>query len=731
MLALLAVILGLTQAVGSHRQPAWAGTGPDGEFQPLWQTPVIDTRYGTNVPQAKIPANGSLTFQAPGKAGIPEWGVKAVSFTISVYNTTAFGWMSIGPTDEGDTGVSTVTYTSGEASTGSDYTRVTTGRQTTVWNHSNSAVDVAISTNGYFQNTTATGPITSRNGGRCIDVAGGSNANGTAIQLYDCNNSNAQKIALPGDGTLRVLGKCLDLTAGATANGTKVQLYDCNSSPAQQWVPHADGTVVNPGSGRCFDAAANGTANGTLIQIWDCNEGPGQYWNLPGEPAAKTGYQPVPTSVLYDSRDGTGSPARTTPIPANGSLTIDVLGRNGLPANAGDAGAVALNVVALQHTANGNLGIHPSDAPESSPILNFIAGEQNSAFTVAQLSGTGQLTIENNSSGTVHVSISVRGYFAWNGADTEGKFHSVRLHKLLKTMEGQGVYGGSTAAIPAWGSITFDALDVDPVEGHYILALTLQIAAQQPQANGWLSIYPEGSSDPNISSVSFQANEPSVSMDNVIPNTLGEVTITNHSAGTVHLEVSTPGYFITVDPANVVPVEPGGPAHQPPGNTGFPEVDDVIFHTVEDEDIELALSLTDAVANGLPARLATVNRQKPKCKTRTKKLTAKSWTGITIWTYSLQVRWCWRNSKVTMLGGIIDNGDVTTKGSLGGWSYEGYAGNPSQIDWFGDKWAFVSRQEGRFQQCLIKIGGCIDTMTPEIRITTYGDGRSYAWGSLQ
>ena len=29
-------------------------------------------------------------------------------------------------------------------------------------------------------------------GGKCVDVNAASTANGTAIQLYDCNNSNAQ-----------------------------------------------------------------------------------------------------------------------------------------------------------------------------------------------------------------------------------------------------------------------------------------------------------------------------------------------------------------------------------------------------------------------------------------------------------------------------------------------------------------------------------------------------------
>ncbi|MGZ2356049.1 ThuA domain-containing protein, partial [Streptomyces sp. 372A] len=75
----------------------------------------------------------------------------------------------------------------------------------------------------------ATGRITGY-GGKCVDVAGAGSANGTAVQLYDCNGSGAQRWTAGSDGTLRALGKCLDVAAAGTANGTKVQLYDCNGS---------------------------------------------------------------------------------------------------------------------------------------------------------------------------------------------------------------------------------------------------------------------------------------------------------------------------------------------------------------------------------------------------------------------------------------------------------------------------------------------------------------------
>ncbi|MGI8334857.1 RICIN domain-containing protein [Actinomadura scrupuli] len=126
-----------------------------------------------------------------------------------------------------------------------------------------------------------TGQITGY-GGKCVDVAAASTANGTAIQLYDCNGTAAQSWTVSADGSLRALGKCMDVTSAGTANGTQVQLYDCNGTGAQKWQAGSGGTLVNPQSGRCLDATGPSSANGTRLQIWDCTGGANQKWNLPG-----------------------------------------------------------------------------------------------------------------------------------------------------------------------------------------------------------------------------------------------------------------------------------------------------------------------------------------------------------------------------------------------------------------------------------------------------------------
>jgi hypothetical protein len=129
---------------------------------------------------------------------------------------------------------------------------------------------------------TGAGPVTLVQLDKCLDVNNSSTANGTKVQIWGCNGTNAQQWTVPGDGTVRALGKCLDVTSSGTANGAKLQLYDCNGTGAQQWtyVP-ASQALRNPQSGRCVDDPSSSTTNGTQLQLWDCNASNAQRIAIP------------------------------------------------------------------------------------------------------------------------------------------------------------------------------------------------------------------------------------------------------------------------------------------------------------------------------------------------------------------------------------------------------------------------------------------------------------------
>ncbi|MFG2898931.1 ricin-type beta-trefoil lectin domain protein [Streptomyces zaomyceticus] len=150
-------------------------------------------------------------------------------------------------------------------------------------------------------------------GGKCVDVAGASTANGTPVQLYDCNGTAAQNWDVGADGTVKALGKCLDVTSAGTANGSTVQLWDCNGSAAQRWTVTAARDIVNPGADKCLDATGNSSANGTRLQIWTCTGTANQKWTAP--PAGGT--DPAPggnMAVAPYLYNGWGSPPNPTTV---------------------------------------------------------------------------------------------------------------------------------------------------------------------------------------------------------------------------------------------------------------------------------------------------------------------------------------------------------------------------------------------------------------------------------
>jgi hypothetical protein len=153
----------------------------------------------------------------------------------------------------------------------------------------------------------ATGAITGL-AGKCVDVAAANSADGTAIQLYDCNGSSAQQWTRSSDGTVRALGKCLDVSAGSVADGARVQLYTCNGSAAQQWTYSAGKDLVNPQANKCLDVTGNNSANSTPLQIWTCTGAANQKWNAPAsdDGPPPTGGAPMAAApYLYE---GWGSP---------------------------------------------------------------------------------------------------------------------------------------------------------------------------------------------------------------------------------------------------------------------------------------------------------------------------------------------------------------------------------------------------------------------------------------
>ncbi|MFJ9121380.1 lectin [Streptomyces sp. NPDC102394] len=157
----------------------------------------------------------------------------------------------------------------------------------------------------------ATGTITGL-AGKCLDVTGANSADGTTVQLYDCNGTAAQQWTVGSDGTVRALGKCLDVTGNSTADGAKAQLWTCTGGANQKWTVTAAHDIVNPQANKCLDVTDNSSANGARAQIWSCTGAANQKWNAPASDNGGTPSSPMAVApYLYN---GWGSPPNPATI---------------------------------------------------------------------------------------------------------------------------------------------------------------------------------------------------------------------------------------------------------------------------------------------------------------------------------------------------------------------------------------------------------------------------------
>jgi hypothetical protein len=137
----------------------------------------------------------------------------------------------------------------------------------------------------------AAAPLTSAASGRCLDVAGGTDAPGTVLQIWDCGGQAGQSFEFTTAGEIRTMNgtRCVDASGGKTSPGTPVIIWSCNGQANQTWRRNADGSVTGVQSGLCLDVNGASTANGTAVILWTCNGQRNQVWTTPGAPANGTG----------------------------------------------------------------------------------------------------------------------------------------------------------------------------------------------------------------------------------------------------------------------------------------------------------------------------------------------------------------------------------------------------------------------------------------------------------
>ena len=144
-----------------------------------------------------------------------------------------------------------------------------------------------------------------------FDAANGGTSNGTAVQVYGSNGTDAQRwtVEVGSDGYLTIKsaksGLALDVTDGKAYSGARLQLWQANGTRAQKWVAVRDGNGVKLVSALdedlVVDLPSASARNGNVLQLYSANGTAAQRWTFDAVAkggAAKTVSYPYSLSYI-------------------------------------------------------------------------------------------------------------------------------------------------------------------------------------------------------------------------------------------------------------------------------------------------------------------------------------------------------------------------------------------------------------------------------------------------
>lgn len=136
--------------------------------------------------------------------------------------------------------------------------------------------------------------------GAVMDVSSGSYADGANVQIWQNNDSGAQKwnFSRNGDGSYNIVnaasGKALDVKDAAVSSGTNIQQWSRNGSAAQRWyidyVPGGFKLSSALNGAFVIDVSGGNAANGSNVALFASNDSSAQRFTF----RATTYVQPLP-----------------------------------------------------------------------------------------------------------------------------------------------------------------------------------------------------------------------------------------------------------------------------------------------------------------------------------------------------------------------------------------------------------------------------------------------------
>lgn len=348
---------------------------------------------------------------------------------------------------------------------------------------------------------------------------------------------NVQVTGANGDGVpATATAAVLNITAVNATSGTYLTLFPAGTpQPGVSELNVAANTTTNNqvtasvGSG---GKVAIYNAAGSIDVLVDVL---GYYTPVP---TGAAGYTPISPARLADTRAGSGHQDQGQTLASGGSDVVQVTGNAGIPTTGVSAAVVALT--AVNETDPGYLTLHPhGTAVPGTSNLNYTTNVPLTKEVTVPLSSSGQFDIYNSGASTDAI-VDVMGYYSSGG---EAQYAPVTPTRVADTRAGSGMpYAGQHLTTGATLNVQVTAANGDGVPSNATAAV-INLTAIDSTAEGYLTVFAAGATQPSTSNLNVLANTLVNSEATVPIGANGQLAIYNAS-GTVDVLVDVEGYYV-------------------------------------------------------------------------------------------------------------------------------------------------------------------------------------------
>jgi hypothetical protein len=251
-------------------------------------------------------------------------------------------------------------------------------------------------------------------------------------------------------------------------------------------------------------------------------------------PNGGSGSQVVAPVRLLDTRNAVGL-STSSRVDADSIFTLHVAGHGSVPAVGAEA--VTLNVTVDQPETGGFVTVYPCG--EKVPIasnLNYAAGQTIANLVTVKIGQDGNVCFYSSSS--THLIADLAG---WHQPGALAGFKELEPVRVLDSRNSVGVSGNALLKSGSVTVLTVAGRGGVPANGAE--AVTMNVTVDQPQAGGFLTVFPCGQDVPTASNLNYARGQTVANLVNVKLAANGTVCI--FTSASAHVLADVAGYGTT------------------------------------------------------------------------------------------------------------------------------------------------------------------------------------------